>query len=419
MVLFYSCSKKVHDITKDSRNFQYENLINLKYQDFFDSTYNFDYEKLLAYRKIENDVPEGLEKRKFYNLLALLESYLNNYSKAIVVTDKARLEPTDMMVFDSLGNMTKSIFYPEKAFSNFPDSLFSNKYKSTKYSDFLKNLDDQVQVFAMNETHTVPLFRKSLYQSLPILKDKGFKYLVLETLYQEKQAEMNLGKEPRKDLGFFNSEITMGDLIRKAKELNFILISYDAQGADSQSERETLSFQNIIKRTLAKEPQSKIILFAGHSHIAEAKIGRIKNLGLQFLEYGIDPLTINQFSYYERNVSSSIKEPTIFEKVNTERKSRYDYLLVIPKSQIIKGRPSWLWEMDRKPIVLEKKRLKFSPPFIIEAYYKKESSLSVPIDRVEITDIKNIPSLALRNGEFTIRLISKSNKICEFDLYVN
>jgi len=210
----------------------------------------------------------------------------------------------------------------------------------------------------------------------------------------------------------------MGDLIRKAKELNFILISYDAQGASSQSERENQSFQNIINRTLANDPNSKLILFAGHSHITEAKIGRIKNLGLQFLEYGIDPLTINQFSYYERNVPSLIQEPTLFKKVNTKNKSRYDYLLVIPKSQTIKGRPSWLWEMDRKSIMLNKKKLKFTPPFILEAYLEKESNLSVPIDRIEITDMDDIPFMALRKGEFRIRLISKRNRISEFDLEV-
>lgn len=396
----------------------FNDLADLKYQDFFDSNCDLDYGKLLAYRKIEDRIPKGLKKRKYLSNLALLETYLGNYFNAIKISDLAKLEPTEMMVFDSLGNMTPSVFYPKKAFNDFPDSLFSENYDQIKYADFLKNLNDTVRVFALNEVHTVPVFRKILYQSLTDLRAKGFKYLALETLYYEKQGQVNLDKKPRKDLGFFNGEITMGDVMRRAKEMDFELIAYDAQGVGSQSKRELLSFQNIIERTLEKDPNSKIILFAGHSHIAEAKIGRIKNLGLQFREYGIDPLTINQTAYYERNVSGLIKEPVLFKKLNPEKKNRYDYMLVLPRSTLESGRPEWLWEMGRKPVRLKRKKIKYSPPLILEAYFKNDPFNTVPFDRVEVTAWKEMPPLALKKGDYLIRVISSSNHKKTFDLNV-
>ncbi len=415
-----ACNKKIDLSKKSTRTFDTKTLLASKYQDFFENQSELDYEKLLAFRNAESEPKEGLQKRHFYDILSLLESYLGNYSEAIKIYDKARLQPTDMMVFDSLGNMTKSIFYPKAAYSNFPDSLFSKKYDRTFLKAFVQNLKkDEAKVFAINELHPIAYFRKTVYDLLPILKTKGYKYLALESLFFDKQAQQNIHSEPRKALGFYNHEVTLGDIIRRAKSLDFELISYDAQGTGSQVTREELSYKNIIDRTLAKDPSAKIILFAGASHVSEGKIGRIKNLGYQFKENGIDPLTITQTKYYERNVPETIKEPTIFRNTTSMIDGRFDYLLVLPKTTYSNKRPSWLWEMGRKPIKVDARQLKkVSPPFIIEAYRKNESHNAVPFDRIEVSTKSEVPPLALKNGKYRINVISSKNERYTFQLNV-
>ncbi|MEM9549299.1 MAG: hypothetical protein AAGA77_25220 [Bacteroidota bacterium] len=416
-----SCSMQVLDDHIKGQN-DLEFLAKLKYQDFFDASFTLDYQLLLSYRSIERKLEEGIVLRDYYNVLALLESYLGNYYLSIETTDKARLQPTEMITFHDDGTTSKSNFYPEAAYSSFPDSIIRANYLKKEFDDLLENLSDSIQVFALNEAHTVSLFRSTLYRSLPLLKKKGFTYLVLETLFEEKTAEHNSSSYPLRNSGFFSSETLMGDIIRKAKELDFTLISYDPQIREqSKQEREEMAFKNIENRILKKDPNAKIVLYAGHSHISETPIGRINPLGVKFLELGIDPLTINQIDYYERNVPGDIQQPLIFQLNSTRQieKNRYDVLLVQPKSSPENGRPDWLWKMNRIPVKIDKKKIKTtSEPFLIEAFIKGESKDGVPLDRVEIRNKEKLPSLALRSGIYLIRITSKTNEVKEYEIEV-
>lgn len=300
-----------------------DSLRQMQYKHFFDESQTFNYHQFLQYRKIEEVIPEGIERKTYYSHLALLESYLGNYYTSVLVTDKSNMQPTDMVTFNDDGSMTKSLFYPEVAYNAYNDSLMNATYDKIPFDNLLQSLDDSQQIFGINEVHGISLGRSAVYNMLPILKKKGYNYLVLEGLYEEKQKDHNSSKYPLKNAGWLVSETTMGDIQRRAKELGFTLISYDVQGTDSNVTRELLSYNNIEDRIFKNDPNAKIILFAGHSHISELRIGKLMPFGAQFLVDDIDPLTINQTDYYERNVPNNIKEPTILKlKIKPKSKSR-------------------------------------------------------------------------------------------------
>lgn len=395
-------------------------LAKMRYHEFFDKENHFDYKTFLDFRKEENKLLDGIDKRRFLEELSFLETYIGNYLKSIEAAEKSYLQPTDMMVFDSLGNMTKTMHYPIKKKFIFPDSILTQKYSYITYKKFIEKLHDSVKVVAINESHKTANYRKTLYNSLEVLKSKGFKYLALETLYQEKQKMFNTSTGPLKSSGYFTSETIMGDVIRKAKKLGYQLISYDQQVANSQLDRENKSFKNLMNRTFKIDPEAKVILFAGHSHISEVKTGGIKNLGLQFKENGIDPFTINQLGFHEAYANPKIYRTYILLPKNNTINKRYDARVLTPKSTIVFGRPSWIWEMDRDPIKIKREITdSIKLPIIIEAYYANESFDNTPLDRVEVSNSKYIPHLALRKGKFKIRVIDSKNKHTYYELIVD
>ncbi|MEM0961719.1 MAG: hypothetical protein AAGK21_04145 [Bacteroidota bacterium] len=397
-----------------------DSLASLRYQDFFDASATLDYRRLLAYRAIEDAVPAGVERRAYYNVLALLEAYVGNVAEAIAIQDRGALQPTTMMVFDSTGTMREVPFTPEAAYAPFPDSLLRAAYDSTALTDVLSQIPRDVRVLGLNEAHTAPLFRSTLYAALPVLRQQGFDHLALETLYDD-QTTFDAGSHPERMSGFFAGEPVMGDVIRRAKDLGFTLVSYDAQGAGSQLAREEQSYETLIDRTFRATPDARVVLYAGHSHTWKTQIGPIRMLGLQLKDGGRDPLVIHQSGYYERNAPAGLTSPTLYRPRDAAARAdaRFDYLLVLPRTREQFGRPSWLWQMDRVPVALDLGAIRAPrPPFLVEAFIASEPRTSVPLDRIEVRSLDDVPHLALRSGAYRVRVTDAENNARETDLRV-
>ncbi|MEO0557608.1 MAG: hypothetical protein AAF170_05420 [Bacteroidota bacterium] len=403
----------LHPIPQDS-------LAALRYQDFFDDTATLDYARLLAYRALEDSIPRGLKRRTYYNVLGLLEAYVGNIYEAIKITDRGALEPTTMMMFDSTGAMTEVPFYPESAYAEYSDSLMQADYNATDFAERLRNIPDDIRVFALNEAHTAPLFRSTLYNALPELRRQGFTILAHETLYAERE-DFNASSFPARTSGFFSGEVVSGDVFRRAKALGFRLVSYDAQNAGSQQAREEQSYHALMDRTFREDPNARVVLYAGHSHTWTTTIGPIRMLGQQLVDEGIDPLVIHQSRYYERNAPPSLTSPTLFQPNDPTARTvgAYDYILVLPKSHPVHGRPSWLWAMDRQPIALPPTTpYELATPFLVEAFLAAEPETAVPLDRIEVTDQQTAPHLALRPGAYRVRITTPTNAVRELTLTV-
>jgi hypothetical protein len=148
---------------------------------------------------------------------------------------------------------------------------------------------EKSQVIIFNEAHTQPKHRYLVGTMLSELYKQGFRFLALEALAGE--DSINQRKYPIITSGFYLREPTMANLVRYALELGYTLIPYDS----FEGNRERHQAQNIIDRTIKGDPNSKVIVLAGHSHINESSTENQKSMARFLYELsGINPLTINQ-----------------------------------------------------------------------------------------------------------------------------
>lgn len=154
------------------------------------------------------------------------------------------------------------------------------------------------QFVFFNEAHHKPKHRYLVGSLLKSLYDAGFRYLGLEAFYEEQLLQKNTF--PTLENGFYVRESTMANLIREAHQMGFTVFEYDSDGA----QRELNQADVIYEKTLKKDPNAKVVLLAGYSHIDEKEGWMAEQL---HTKYGINPFTINQ-TVFSTDVRSS-KQP--------------------------------------------------------------------------------------------------------------
>ena len=147
----------------------------------------------------------------------------------------------------------------------------------------------QRQVVMFNEEHTQPRGRWLVGRLLPALYQQGFRYLALEALDAADSASLRQRGYPVAASGFYTNEPHFGNLMRRARQLGFHLVAYDAMSDD----RERDEARNLLAATLGSYPQARVVVLAGHGHINESSTAPTMATWVRKLS-GIDPLTIEQ-----------------------------------------------------------------------------------------------------------------------------
>lgn len=147
----------------------------------------------------------------------------------------------------------------------------------------------QRQVVMFNEEHTQPQGRWLVGSLLPALYQQGFRYLALEALEAADSAGLRQRGYPVVTSGFYTNEPHLGNLIRRARQLGFRLVAYDAMSED----RERDEARNLLAATLGPHPGARVVVLAGHGHINEAGAAQSMATWVRRLA-DVDPLTIEQ-----------------------------------------------------------------------------------------------------------------------------
>ena len=142
------------------------------------------------------------------------------------------------------------------------------------------------QLVLFNEEHTQPRGRWLVGKLLPALYQQGFRYLALEAA---DSAGLRQRGYPVATSGFYTNEPHFGNLIRRAQQLGFKVVAYDAMTDD----RERDEARNLLAATLGPHPQARVVVLAGHGHIDESPAAQKMATWVRKLS-GIDPLTIEQ-----------------------------------------------------------------------------------------------------------------------------
>ena len=194
-------------------------------------------------------------------------------------------------VFDNYFDIyNKMVFY---------DSVETNKFKTNESAkkEIIK-IASTSNLVMFNENHFDIRHRKLVKFLLKDFYDLGYRYLALESLFENKQLLNNRGYPVQKS-GFYTREPEMSDLIRVAIEMGYNVFGYDSFG---QNERELNQASNIFNNSFVIDSSAKVLVLGGHDHIFEEK-SQNKVWMAYYLKnkYGINPVTFSQTAVQSNN----------------------------------------------------------------------------------------------------------------------
>jgi hypothetical protein len=123
---------------------------------------------------------------------------------------------------------------------------------------------NQHQLIIMMEAHHVPKHRQWIEQTLPILRDAGFRDYAAESLSESGRSLKQRGY-PIRSTGAYVSDPHFGNVLRTAIDLDFDLHPYDVS-EDTMDRREYGEAANLAKLFVAN-PKLKLVVHVGYGHV--------------------------------------------------------------------------------------------------------------------------------------------------------
>lgn len=361
----------------------------------------------------EDKFKKLLGEKSYYENFSELISFTGDYAMASALLEKS---------FDRLSDSAK------QSIEAGIDQLKNIQYASAKNA-ILSNAQ-VYRVIMINEAHDKPVHRAFTYSLLEELYKQGYHYLAMETFNNYSNHCLD---SLNVLTGYYTNEPVGGELVRKALQLGYKLISYEdtliyQHTASQRDSIQAVNIYNIIK----KDPAAKILVHAGYGHICEEKIGDYTPMACWFKKLsGIDPFTVEQtgmtegsdfeygrlfYNYF--NEKYSIPEPSIvFENkrpFNPLQEKGYDVIVIHPPTVYQNNRPSWIsLNGERQPVLIQPTERAL---FFVQAYYENEYSeenisLLIPADQTYITNSEGYYCLYLRKGKYKIVLRDITYKI--------
>ncbi len=361
----------------------------------------------------EDKFKKTVGEKGFYASFSKQLSFAGDYSTAIAFHSKSfdSLSPDATTVITDTINKLKNIQYvPAKA------AIISNA--------------SHYKVIMINESPAKPVHRAFTYSLLEDLYREGYHYLAMEAFnnYSNKCLDsLNILT------GYYTMEPIAGELVRKALQLGYKLISYEDTLATrhTNSQRDSIQAENIYS-VIKNDPLAKILVHAGYSHIAEEKAGDFTPMAVWFKKIsGLDPFTIDQTGmtegsefeygrlfYQYFNARYAITSSSIIyhnkRPFNPLEEKGYDVIVMHPASTYQHNRPTWLSLNGERKVTLIQPTEKLL--FFVQAFYENEYDADVinflvPADQTYITNREGYYCLYLKPGKYKIVLRDVSYKV--------
>ena len=361
----------------------------------------------------ESKFKKAMGEESFYASFSQLLTFAGDYTMAESYATKS---------FDTLSKQAIN------AIADTVDRLKNIQYVPAKAS-IISNAS-LYKVIMINESHNKPVHRAFTYSLLEDLYKAGYHYLAMEAFnnYSNKCLDsLNVFT------GYFTMEPVAGELVRKALQLGYKLISYeDTLAAEHTiSQRDSVQAENIYS-VIKKDPAAKILVHAGYNHISEEKIDNYIPMAVWFRRIsGLDPFTIDQTGmtegsefeygrlfYQYFNARFTISSPSIIYQnkrpFNPLEEKGYDVIVMHPASTYLHNRPTWLSLNGERTATLIQPTAKGL--FFVQAYYENEYDADainflVPADQTYITNSEGYYCLYLKKGKYKIVMRDISYKI--------
>ena len=353
--------------------------------------------------------------------------YYDNLTQAVSFTgDYASVLELEKLSHEKLSDSAKSEIYSLTDFA-----------KEVIYCDARKYILSKTKinkVVMINEAHDKPLHRVFTASLLEEMFQQGFHYLAMEMLDNYPHKPFT---KPSAFTGYYTAEPMAGELIRKALEIGYTLISYEdtVSTHTTTKQREYAMAQNLYNQINKLDKSAKILVHAGYVHIQEAAKPDTR-IPIPMAAYfkiisGIDPLTIDQTEmteygkdvytamFYEKwrqknPFTTSVVAMKDDKTVDPYGLNFYDIHVLHPPTTYRNSRPVWMnmngWKKET-PVTPAYKEL-----FLVQAYYDKEYNektvnQSIPADQTYNNAPNGLYYLYLKKGLYKFVFRDKEYKV--------
>lgn len=318
--------------------------------------------------------------------------------------------------------------------------LLRGKHPEDALTYIVRNADKHRWIM-FGEEHVKPQTRSIMIPMLRALWKKGFRTFAAETFNEDVQQIADKSGFPTQEIGTYTADPIFAAGVREAIRLGYKLVPYESfaappKGPDNDPEfaqnyRERKQAENLKARIFDKDPNAKVIVWAGRAHIYEKSDkgpngAEWKPMAHVFRQItGQDPLTVYLATYFEHSQRSSerpeyiwatdrglVKKPVVFvDKSGTPFGEPFDAQAFYPRTTMVEGRPDWMMrEMGRKPLPIPPSLVQTEGIQLAQAFGKGEPATAIAIDQVLIRPGEPVPSLMLPKGELWVRVLTADGK---------
>lgn len=266
------------------------------------------------------------------------------------------------------------------------------------------------RIVIVNEAHDRPHHREFTRRLATRLAPLGYTHFAVEALDPGTFTNDAI-PYARTDFGTYINEPVFGSLVRTAKDLALVLVSYDSSFSDAEAALEPIEHVRLreerqasrLAEVIADLPESeRMLIHVGYSHAAEVPIRGFGGNQVEWMaarlkqRIAIDPLTIDQTDCLSDSdrIQFAAASPRHAD-------GQHDLLVAHPALKFVDGRPDWRVEGQANQVAVPGGLISESARTIVEARHVDEPMEAVPIDRVMLWPGESIP-LLLTAGSYLV-----------------
>jgi hypothetical protein len=297
--------------------------------------------------------------------------------------------------------------------------------------EYLSAVADTVRVIMINERHHAASDRLLTLELLPVLRDKGFRYFAAEA-FDPADTEINAREYPVEATGTYVRDPVLAEVVREAIRLGYTLVAYEhSKGAEEedadltpQQRRDLGQARNLARATIERDPEAKVLVHAGYSHVLEEASERFSPMALYFRELtGVDPVTVDQTRLSERSdpawehpdrragAAAGLlgESPVILVDSSGRPYSPADFAVDLqvlgPRSSYANGRPDWMSLGGRRRAVsVEIPEVERGWCFV-EARVAGEPPEAIALDGCEVRDSREARLFLPPDADVVLRVL--------------
>ncbi|MEO8808777.1 MAG: hypothetical protein ABI386_00840 [Rhodanobacter sp.] len=286
-----------------------------------------------------------------------------------------------------------------------PSPVSDPRWHARPALEAIPKLASKYQLVYLNEAHNIPLTRTLTVQLLGKLREEGFNYFAVETIYQTDTQLQSRGYPTAKS-GFYTEEPISAEMVRTALKLGFKVLGYEALSEATGDAREAEQARNIYNHVFKKDPHARLVVEAGYAHIQKSGefLGGLSMAEHLFKLSGINGLSVEQTMLYPHPAKEDDHPDyaAVIERLHPDTpivfvddagepwslRPGYDVSVIFPPEKMRRGRPTWLSiGNSRKPVFVSGERCEHHYPCMIEARYANEGTDAIPADRMVLDPV--------------------------------